>query len=101
MTGGGGVILHYDGESWSEIPSGTTAGLAEIWGTSASDIHVAVSDGSVLHYDGSSWTQEQTGYTQILGGVWASSAEDVFVSGGWPGANAGACPCTALVLRKP
>ena len=41
-----GTILHYDGTSWSSMPSVTTAHLYSIWGSSANDIF-AVGDASL------------------------------------------------------
>ncbi len=47
-----GTILHYDGSTWSSIPSGTTNYLLGIWGSSGSDVFVVGDHGTILHYDG-------------------------------------------------
>lgn len=64
-----GIILHYDGDSWSEMEDSTTSPLYGIWGSSAYDVFAVGYDnyynddsetyvtdvGTILHYDGSSW----------------------------------------------
>jgi hypothetical protein len=55
-TGEYGTILHYDGQAWSPMESGTTYGLESVWGSSGSDV-VAVGWGAtILHYDGKAWS---------------------------------------------
>lgn len=67
---------------WSGQASGSTQFIIGIWGTSASNIWVAVdSTGSLMHYDGTAWTRVATTAAQSLLGVWGSSANDVFVVG--------------------
>jgi hypothetical protein len=58
-VGSGGLILHYDGTSWSEMTSGTSS-LSGVWGTSSSDIFAVGYDGTIVHYDGTGWS-EMTG----------------------------------------
>ena len=51
-VGSSGTILHFDGNAWQAIPSGTTATLYGVGGSSATDVYVT-GDGTILHYDGS------------------------------------------------
>jgi len=37
-VGANGVILHYDGQSWSSMTSGITKRLSGVWGSSSSDV---------------------------------------------------------------
>ena len=71
------VVVHYDGAGWSRAePLGPGSfGLADVWGSSPSDVY-AVGYETVLHYDGSSWTK-----LSDVGGnrVWGVSREDVFI----------------------
>lgn len=46
----GGVILHYDGNSWREIKNDVTQNLYGIWGSSDTDIYTVGSQGTILHY---------------------------------------------------
>jgi hypothetical protein len=79
-----GVILHYDGSSWSAMTvlAGTMSGAQSgVWGSSATDVFV-VADG-IWHYDGSAWSTMPlpSGTMWQLYGVWGSSATDVFAVG--------------------
>jgi len=47
-VGDGGTILHYDGNSWSTMTSGTTVVLNGVWGTSSGDVHVVGVYGTIL-----------------------------------------------------
>jgi len=76
-----GTILHYNGNTWSAMTSGTTQNLKEVWGSSASNVFAVGDGGTILHYDGSSWSAMTSGTTQPLYGVWGSSGSNVFAVG--------------------
>ncbi|MGB2854970.1 MAG: hypothetical protein WBC55_11065, partial [Dehalococcoidia bacterium] len=80
-VGYGGAILHYDGNSWSPMSSGTTLGLLGVWGSSSTDVFAVGNNGTILHYDGSSWSKMSTGTTNALWDVWGNSSTDVFIVG--------------------
>ncbi len=46
----GGVILHYDGNSWSELKTDIDRRLFSIWGSSESDIYTVGAGATILHY---------------------------------------------------
>jgi len=73
-------ILHYDGNSWSEMSSGTTSWLNDVWGSSASDVF-AVGDTTILHYDGNGWSEISSRTAMFLCDIWGSSASDIFAVG--------------------
>ena len=57
-----GVILHYDGSSWSQMSSITYNSLTlntlmGVWGSSSSDVFAVGDGGTILHYDGNSWSE--------------------------------------------
>jgi hypothetical protein len=79
---GYGTIVHYDGNSWSSMSSGTTIGLGGVWGSSSNDVFAVGYGGTILHYDGNSWSEMSTPNTNDLLDVWGSSSNDVFVVGG-------------------
>jgi hypothetical protein len=83
-----GVILHYDGSSWSIMTVDTIrVNFAGVWGSSASDVFAVGAyklGKSIMHYDGSSWLLMTNGINAALSGVWGSSASDVFAVG-WNG----------------
>jgi hypothetical protein len=73
-VGDSGVIVHFDGMAWTQVPSGTSHDLISLWGTGPSDI-VAVggrSAGTVARYDGATWS---TFDVQLpgLNGVWVDT----------------------------
>lgn len=55
---GGGIVLHYDGTTWSEMTTPVVDGrLLAVWGRAADEVW-AVGTSAILHYDGASWTSE-------------------------------------------
>jgi hypothetical protein len=59
-VGDGGTILHFDGNAWTKMASGTTKDLHSIWGTSDQNIWAAGYNDTkgtvaIVHYDGSQW----------------------------------------------
>jgi hypothetical protein len=92
-----GVILHYDGSSWTSMPGpgvGTADGSVQvaffsIWGTSPSDVF-AVGEAStdfnralIAHFDGTRWSEMplDTGGDRVLRDVFGSSPQDVYAVG--------------------
>ena len=82
MWESGGMIKHYNGSTWTEMASGTTAWLTGIWGSAANDVFAVGKSGTILHYNGSAWTAMASGTTEWLSGIWGSAANDVFAVGG-------------------
>jgi hypothetical protein len=76
----GGVILHYDGTSWSHQTMGTYD-LNAIWGSASNDIWIVGDGGTLLHYDGTSWSQVPSNTKLSLGWVWGSSSSNVWIIG--------------------
>jgi len=78
-----GLVMHYDGTSWTELTLGVDVPLLN-WshGFGQDDITVVGNAGTVLHYDGSSWTQQTTPTDQDLWGVWGASPNDLWAVGG-------------------
>lgn len=86
----GGIILHYDGSSWSPVPypGSESDKLYSIWGSSESDIfavggrYINSQAGLVLHYDGTNWSAMNiSAENYFLYGVWGSSPTDVYAVG--------------------
>jgi hypothetical protein len=85
-----GLILHYDGQAWSEQFRTNQVLLGGLWGSSATDVFAAgnptggsLSPGLVLRYNGSQWSDmgPQEEFDHYLS-VWGTSPGDLFV-GGW------------------
>jgi hypothetical protein len=79
------MISHYNGTSWSTVPSGTINALLGIWGSSASDVWAVGDAGAIVHYDGTNWSSVPTvasAANDYLDAVWGSSRSDVWAAGG-------------------
>ena len=57
VAGDNGVILHYDGNSWTKQESNITHSLNRIWGSSRDNVYVSGDYGTILHYNGEKWTK--------------------------------------------
>ena len=81
-VGGEGVLLHYDGNAWTNYP--TSSHIVHLWGTAANDIWAATID-DVLHWNGVMWTP--TGATGTF--VGGTGPSDVWTSDGrhWNGSS--------------
>lgn len=86
-----GVIMHYDGVSWEDMPlpptniDGTTANLNDVWGiVSGTDRYVyAVGNYGVIlrKVNSGDWSQMTTSTYRDLNGIWGSAWNDVYVVG--------------------
>ena len=83
---GTGIVLHYDGSSWTlvDLPTPTTV-IYDVWEIAADDVYFVGSDGLeplLLHFDGMTWTSIPPPMgVYALYGVWASSSTNVWVLG--------------------
>lgn len=81
-VGEGGLILHFDGTSWSRSQAPTDARLVAVMGRGADDVYAVGGDfpGMVLHWDGLAWSQfAET--PQGLSGVWTAPGRGLYVGG--------------------
>ena len=91
-----GLILHYNGVSWSEMPDVINATLQGVWGSSGTDVFAVgtvdlgkIVDGVtyfnprsiILHYNGTDWSVMDNSSTEALSAVWGSSGSDVYAVG--------------------
>lgn len=75
-VGSSGIILHFDGSTWSEMESPTTENILRLWGNSANDIYAVGDNGIILHFDGNSWEAIQTPTSDDLFGVYGIATEE-------------------------
>lgn len=54
---GDGLILHFDGVSWSLMPDPGGYAFYDVWGSAPDDVWVVGGFGLIRHYDGSEWTE--------------------------------------------
>jgi hypothetical protein len=83
VVGGSGVIIHYDGTSWSQESSGTTEDLVSLWGTGPDEILVAGgrSNGVIVRWDGESWDAQVLSGVPGLNGMWVDDSGRASVVG--------------------
>jgi hypothetical protein len=76
-----GIMLHWDGATWTKVGVGTSRDLLGVFGTGSTDVW-AVGRHTVLHYDGTTWSAVQTGFDGAsFNAVWAGSPDDVWAVG--------------------
>ncbi|KPA15359.1 BNR repeat-containing protein, partial [Candidatus Magnetomorum sp. HK-1] len=72
-VGDGGLILKYDGSSWTQENHGYTTDLSDIWGINSNDI-VAVGTGAFrLRYYGSSWSPDGGSGSEDIHRIWSDN----------------------------
>jgi hypothetical protein len=77
-----GVTVSADSlASWTEMTSGTTAGLNAIWGVDGSNIYAVGDSGTIIHYDGSSWSSMSSGTTAGLNAIWGADNNNIYAAG--------------------
>ena len=90
---GRGVVLHFDGATWSVVLDEPQVGFVRVGGTDPSDVwvtgHALVPTGDVLeevaghgalrHFDGTGWSTVQSPTSAPLGAVSAVSSSVVYV----------------------
>jgi hypothetical protein len=82
VTGNQGLILHWDGQKTSAVPSGTTDTLSGVWGSAADQVYFATWGGAVLKWNGKSVepAAQRVGLN-LLAGVWGSGQDNVWAVG--------------------
>lgn len=78
-----GAVMHFDGETWSEVPLDEQVPLLNwVHPFAADDVFVVGNGGTILHFDGKGWTKAAVPTTDPLWGVWGASPDDVWAVGG-------------------
>lgn len=77
-----GIMLHFNGTSWTSmfLPV-TDQPLFSVWGSASDDVFAVGLSGTVLHYDGTSWSTMSSGTAEELRDVWGTSASNVYSVG--------------------
>ena len=89
-VGAGGTVLHYDGATWTAIPSGFKEVFYNVWGSGPNDVWIVSHTGLVLHgtgfEDGTAvwtntpptlWSNAEVPSLRPIRALWGSSADDV------------------------
>jgi hypothetical protein len=75
VVGQRGIVLHWDGTTWSELFVGASDDLISVWGTSTNNV-VAVGgrgNGIISVWNGSQWRTQSLAPLPGLNGVWLRS----------------------------
>lgn len=80
-AGGNGVLIHFDGATWSPVPSGVATNLNALWGSSATDVWAVGEFGKILRYNGTSWAPVTSGAINELNAIWGIGAKDIWTVG--------------------
>jgi hypothetical protein len=79
-VGDSGYVTHYDGNTWSPIPTDTRDELYDVFGFSEEDVFAAGRDGTILHYDGTAWAEMPSTATSLYA-MWGAAPDDVWAGG--------------------
>ena len=82
-SGVGAVIVHHDGERWSNQALGlqTAEVLHAIWGTSPEQLWAVGGGGVILRFDGTAWNAETSPTRAVLTSVHGLSDHDLWAVG--------------------
>ncbi len=67
-----GIILRYDGATWSAVSSVIYSDLASIWGSASDNVFAVGDSGTIIRYNGTHWSKITSNRTQDLSDVWGS-----------------------------
>jgi hypothetical protein len=88
--GTGPIVVHFDGEAWTRVPTGLTAGdLWWVFGFEGGPIYMGGEGGVIVRLDGDTFTPMTTPGTGTVFGIWGASPDDVWAVGGASDATGG------------
>lgn len=81
VAGESGAVLHYDGTTWLQVPTGTTQALLAIFGTSDGEIWAGGTKGTLLRFRDGKFTTVTFPTTADINALWGTSGRDLWVGG--------------------
>jgi hypothetical protein len=101
-AGGSEILVHYDGDGWSEVPYEGNCYFSDMWCSRTDDCWVACTY-SLMHWDGAEWTWADLSPDSEwgIGSIWGSASDDVWAVGAirTPGQHGGFDEYEALLLH--
>ncbi|CAN5238202.1 hypothetical protein BH11MYX1_BH11MYX1_17090 [soil metagenome] len=80
-SSGTGVVIHWDGVSWTQIQAPTQSPLHAVAGSRADEIFAVGTQGTVLRYTGAAWAVLDSPAAPALADLWAAAPNNVFAVG--------------------
>ena len=74
-------LLHYDGETWSDVNNPSGYMLRDIWGIDGSNVYAVGHGATVLRFNGQQWIKESGWTAENLADVWAIPAVSALAVG--------------------
>lgn len=82
VAAGASALLHYDGETWTNINPGLITLYLDVWGSGPQHVFGAAADGIVETTDGGvTWTTAPDVLDSGYEGIWGSGPDDVYAVG--------------------
>jgi len=85
-VGQAGVLVHWNGSTWTAVSSGTTAKLSGLRGAASNDVWAAginqtpnITDREVvIHWNGTSWAAAPKPAGALLSAIWGRATDDLW-----------------------
>jgi hypothetical protein len=81
----GPAVLHFDGASWTRLPTGQVGGLWWVFGFAGGPVYMGGDAGMILRYQNGVFTRmtvQATPNTGTVFGIWGAAPDDVWAVGG-------------------
>jgi hypothetical protein len=76
-----GLILHWNGVTWSQLPSTGAGPLSGVWGSHSDDVWAVGYFGEIVHWDGRTWSAPAEPAPLLLYVIWGGGPDDVWAFG--------------------
>ncbi|KPA12999.1 hypothetical protein MHK_006794, partial [Candidatus Magnetomorum sp. HK-1] len=80
-VGVGGMILDYNGSSWTKVTEGIPVTVYDVWGLTDNDLYAACAFGQIHHFNGEEWVEMSNPATMNLYSIWGNDENNIFAVG--------------------
>jgi len=81
--GSGPLVIHFDGEAWTRVPTGEAQGaLWWVFGFAGGPVYMGGEGGVILRHQDGAFTRMTTPGTDTVFGIWGATPADVWAVGG-------------------
>jgi hypothetical protein len=88
--GNGPLVVHFDGDAWTRMPTGETLGdLWWVFGFDGGPVYMGGDGGVILRYRNGAFERMTTPGTSTVFGIWGASPDDMWAVGGDSDASGG------------